>query len=133
MVTYRKELAREHWHRPWPIRVLLVLLGVVLIMAGGVAWSLEDVYGGDSDRQEYVVGHDALTGTATATGEDGTVYETDSIADAEAYVESQRGSHSYAVPILLLIGGGMAIVVGIAPVPSKREQRHSVPTLGANT
>ena len=100
MVTYRKDQEREHWHRPWPLRAALFATGVVLILAGLVGWSLEDVYGGDPDRQEYTVGHEDETGLATIYGENGeVVYESTSIDDAEAWVGNQRGSRNYAVPI----------------------------------
>jgi hypothetical protein len=103
--------------------VVLVLVGLVLLVAAGVGWSLEKEYGGDPDRAEYVIGHDAQTGQATVQGQEGMVYEASNIADAEAYVESQRGSRNYTVSILLLTGGVLAIIAGIAPSPLARESR----------
>ena len=129
MVTYRKDSARKHWHRPWPIRIALVLLGLVLTFAGLVGWSLEDVYGGDSNRQEYVIGHDAEIGRAFVYGDGGAVvYESTDIADAEAYVESQRGGRNHTVPILLLTGGALSVIFGISPSPRMREPKPATPT-----
>lgn len=122
MVTYRKDLTRKHWHRPWLVRIALVIVGLVLVLAGSVAWSIEDVYGGDPDRQEYVVGHDAETGRATVYGEDGAVvHEATDIAGAEAYVSSRRGRRNYTTPILLHAAGALSIIAGISPSPLARE------------
>ena len=121
MVTYRRDLEKKHWHRPWPVRIVFVVMGVVLVLAGLVAWSLEDVYGGDPNRQEYVIGHEVATGQASVFGENGElVYETVSIADAEAWVEGQRGSRSYTVPVLLIAGGAFAIIAGLSPSPRQK-------------
>jgi hypothetical protein len=126
MVTYRKDLAKKHWHRPWPVRVGLALLGLVLLLAGLVGWELEDVYGGDPDRQEYVIGDEP--GRAVVLGDDGeVVYESTDIADAEAYVQGERGSRDYAVPILLIAGGVLAIIAAVAPSPVRHEPEPTTP------
>jgi hypothetical protein len=103
-------------------------MGVVLILVGLVGWGLEDVYGGDPDRQEYMVGHEAETGLATVYGENGeVVYETTSIDDAEAWVGNQRGGRHYAVPGLLIAGGAMAVIAAVSPSPTRRELSPSTP------
>ncbi|MEN8240088.1 MAG: hypothetical protein ABFR53_12915 [Actinomycetota bacterium] len=134
MVTYRKDLAREHWHRPWPVRILLVILGPVMILAGLVGWSLEETYGGDTNVQEYVIEHDAAAGLARVYGENGEMeFEATSIEDAEAYVDGQRGQHNYAVPILLIVLGALSIIAGIAPSPRRRSPNPATSgPLGAN-
>ena len=118
MFTYRKDLAKKHWHRPWPLRVLLLLLGLFICLIGAVGWSIENVYGGDVDRQEYVIGHDAELGRAFVYGEGGeVVYEATNIADAEAYVESQRGGRNYTVPILFWVTGILLLLLAVGPSP----------------
>ena len=127
MFTYRKDLAREHWHRPWPIRVFLVLLALILILAGFVGWALETEYGGDSERPEYVIGQEP--DGAFVLGENGeVVYEATDIADAEAWVGSQRGSRNFTVPILLYVGGALSLILGVSPSPLRREAEPATPT-----
>ena len=127
MVTYRRDKARKHWHRPWLVRVLLVVLGLVFLLAGAVGWSLEDVYGGDPDRQEYVIGHE--DGRGVVYGQDGAVdFESADIAAAEAYVADQRGSRNYTVPIALFALGGLSIMAGISPSPLRQELRPARPS-----
>ncbi|MEN8040488.1 MAG: hypothetical protein ABFR95_03200 [Actinomycetota bacterium] len=134
MATYRKDAAREHWHIPWPVRILIAIVGLGMLLLGFVGWALENEYGGDTDRAEYVIGHDVETGLATVQeGERGeVVYEFSSMQDAEAWVQSQRGPRDYTVPVMLLIGGALMIIVGIAPAPSKREA-GSIPATGLET
>ncbi len=119
MVTYRRDQARRHWHRPWPVRVVLVGVGVVVVLVGLVGWSLEGEYGGDPDREEYVVGHDEATGLATVEGESGVVFQ-GTEAEVDAWLEEQRGSRNYLVPVLLIAGGSLAFLAGLAPSPRAR-------------
>jgi hypothetical protein len=74
MVTYRKPLERKGWHRPWPVRVVLVLLGLPLVAWGFAEWALEEEYGGDPDRPEYVMSHEA-GGPVQVHGKSGVVFE----------------------------------------------------------
>ena len=121
MVTYRRESARKHWHRPGPLRVVLVFLGLFLVLIGTALWSLETEYGGDPDRPEFVIGYDAELGAAFVYGEGGqVVYETTSVADAEAYADSFRGSRNYTTPILVLGVAALSMVVALAPSPKRR-------------
>lgn len=127
MVTYRKDRARKHWHRPWLVRILLVIMGLVLLLAGAIGWGLEEVYGGDSDRQEYVIGYE--DGRGVVYGQDGAVvFESTDLVGAEAYVANQRGSRNYSVPIVLLALVGLAILAGISPSPLKQELRPARPS-----
>jgi hypothetical protein len=129
MVTSRKDLARKHRHRPWPLRVALVFLGLFLIIIGTALWSLETEYGGDSDRPEFVIGHDSEPGAAFVYGEGGEViYETSSIADAEAYVDGFRGTRNYTVPILILGVGVLSLLVALVPSPQQRLLESPSPT-----
>jgi hypothetical protein len=121
MLTYRRDRARDHWHRPWPIRVLSLLLGLVLFIVGGVAWSLEDVYGGDPDRQEYVIGPEGVIGE---NGE--VVYETTDMMAAEEWAENQRGGRNYIVPFLLLMSSALLFLVAVAPSPTKRDPEAAI-------
>lgn len=120
--TYRKSLERRGWHRPWSVRVLSVIVGLLLLVAGGVGWALETEYGGDPDRQEYVIGWDDQLGGAVVLGENNEiVYDATEIADAEAWVQAQRGSRNYAVPVLLFAGSAILLIVGVAPSPRREE------------
>ena len=119
MVTYRKELERKGWHRPWPVRVMLVVVGVVLVLAGLVAWGLEQEYGGDPDRPEYVIAHEAGR-PVQVLGEFGVVFE-GTQEEVDAWLEEQRGSRDFTVPILLIVGGAVVGVIGIAPSPQEPE------------
>lgn len=122
MVTYRKSLEKKGWHRPWPIRLLLLLVGFVLFVLGGVLWELETEYGGDPDRQEYVIGWDDDLGRTVVLGENGeVVYQASDIADAETWVEAQRGARDYTVQILLFITSALFILAALAPSPRKED------------
>lgn len=121
-MTYDRNLEKKGWHRPIPIRIFMVLIGLVLFLAGNVGWDLESIYGGDPDRQEYVIGWDDELGGAVVLGDNGEiVYEATDIDDAEEWVEGQRGSRDYTVPILLIGGGVVLVLVGVAPSPRKEQ------------
>lgn len=129
MVTYRKSLEKRGWHRPLPIRILSVFIGLVFFVAGGLGWALETEYGGDPDRQEYVIGwDDELGGAVVLGGERGeVVYQATDISDAEAWVEAQRGSRDYTVPILLYSASAIFVLIGVAPSPRIEESSDAVP------
>lgn len=130
MVTYRKSLERRGWHRPWPIRILSVFIGLVLLVAGVAIWELETMYGGDPDRQEYVIGWDDELGGAVVLGENGEiVYHANDIDDAESWVEAQRGGRDYTVPILLFAASAIFVLVGVAPSPRKEGSGDDVSPL----
>ena len=127
MVTYRKELERKGWHRPWPIRVLLVVVGVGLLLGGWVAWDLEQEKGG---WEGSGLGHHMIEETpdrVIVRGEDGAiVFEGSSIQEVEAWIEGQR-SRNFTVPILLLAGGAVLLVLGVAPSPRRPEHPNAEP------
>jgi hypothetical protein len=120
---------------PWPartrrkesrvgvvVRAVLALVGVIAVLGGVVAWAFESEYGGSEDRTEYVISHDAETGQAFVYGEDGNlVYEGDDIAEAEAWVDRQRGARDYTAPIVM-IGGGTLLAM-LVVIPFIRESR----------
>ena len=121
------------WRSPWPVRVTAVVIGLGLFVAGGVSWELETIYGGDPDRQEYVIGWDDELGGAVVLGEDfGIVYEANDISDAEAWVESQRGGRNYTLPILLFVGSAVFVLIGVAPPPSKEGNRSEMTRINAS-
>ncbi len=127
-VSYRKSLEAKGWHRPWPIRIVAVGVGFGLFFVGAVLWALETEYGGDRERHEYVIGWDEILGGAVVLGENNAiVYEATDISDAEAWVEAQRGSRNYTVPILLFVVGAAGILVGIAPSPRRSGDDGEVP------
>jgi hypothetical protein len=125
MVTYRKNQARKHWHRPWPVRVLLVAGGIVLILAGYVGWALEQEYGGDDDRQEYVMFQEA-SGPVQVHGDSGVVFE-GTQRQVDAWLEDQRGGRDFTTPFLLIVGGAMLVLVGVAPSPRKGHENLTSP------
>lgn len=134
MVTYRRGLSRRGWYRSIPIRVLLIIVGVGLFFVGGVARSLEEEYGGDPDRQEYVIGWDDQLGGAVVLGEGGeVVYDATDVNDAEAWVESQRGSRNFTVPILFMASGVILFVAGVAPSPTRQEPESTAPVTEPST
>lgn len=121
MITYRKDLARKHWHRPWPVRIGLVVVGLVLLLAGSLGWSLETEYGGDPDRPEYTIAQDEVAGTVMVIGEGGDVlYESSDLEDAVAFSESTRGSRNYTVPSLVYAGAALLLIAGVSPSPTTR-------------
>lgn len=116
--TYRSDLEQRGWHRPWPLRVVLGLVGVPLILAGLVGWALEQEYGGDEDRKEYVTSQEA-SGPVQVHGESGVVFE-GTQEEVDAWLEEQRGSRNFTAPFLLITGGAVLILAGVAPSPKKR-------------
>ena len=131
MVTYLKDAEARGWHRPWPARVLLVLVGGFLILMGMAGWAFENEYGGNSDRPEYVIGWDNELGQAFV--QDGVVvYESSSLAGAEAWVQAQGGKRNYPGPILLVVAGSVLIIVGIVPSPRQRTATHSQTRSGSH-
>lgn len=128
-MTYRKDLEKKGWHRPWPVRTVSVFVGLVLFAAGGLGWALETEYGGDPDRQEYVIGwDDELGGAVVLGGEHGEiVYQATDLDDAEEWVEAQRGARNYAVPILLFAGSALFLLIGLTPSPRKPRIEDEAP------
>ncbi len=114
MMIYRRDMTRKGWHRSWPLRVALMVVGLALFVAGGVGWSLEQEYGGDPDRSEYVIGDEG--DRVVVYGERGAVvYEATDIPAAEAYVDSRRGARNFTVPSLLFVGAVLLTILGVAP------------------
>ena len=131
MFTYRKVLERRGWHRSWALRVVLVLLGAFVIMSGWFMWTLEQEKGGweETDLGHFVVGEDEQTGRAVVWGEGGQIlYEARRIEDVDAWIESQR-SRDFTVPALVIAGGGLLVVLGVAP--SLRTKGESTTRQGA--
>lgn len=124
MWTYRRESERKGWwHRPWPVRVLSVLVGVCLVLFGMVLWGLEQEEGGweGSGLGHHVVGYDELTDEVVVWNEDGEiVFRGTDMGEADAWIESQR-SRDFTVPILVMAGGGLLIALGVAPSPATQD------------
>ncbi len=121
MFTYERELERRRRHRPWLLRVVLVVLGLLVTLFGWLMWSLEQEKGGweDSGLGHFVVGHDVQTGRAVVWGEDGEIlYEADTAEDVDAWIESRR-SRDFTIPLLVVAGGVLLVVFGVAPSPTK--------------
>lgn len=121
----RRDLTKKGWYRPLLIRIILVVFGLFVLFVGGVLWSLEEEYGGDPGRQEYVIAWDDQMGHMVL-GEGGeVVYEATDSADAEAWVEARRGARNFIYSILALAFGGLLIVAGLAPSPARRATRST--------
>ena len=125
MVTCRRDLEREGWHRPWPLRVAAVLLGIPIFLLGMVAWSLEDTYGGDDDRQEYVTSEE-VAGPVRVHDQWGIVFE-GTQEEVDAWLEAERGSRNYTVPHVMTSLGIVLVLVGVAPSPRRRASLPSNP------
>lgn len=122
MVTYRRELERKGWHRPFPVRILLLIVGLGLLLAGWVAWDLEQEKGGweGSGLGHFVVEDDELGDGVLVRGEnDEILFEGDSYEDVDEWIESQR-NRNFTVPILLLASGALFLVAGIGPSPKRQ-------------
>lgn len=114
--TYRRDQTRRGWYRPLLIRIILVVFGPFVLFVGSVLWSLEEEYGGDPDRQEYVIGWDDQIGGQVVQCEGGeVVYEAPDSADAEAWVEAQRGARNFIYAALVLAFGALLVLTGIVP------------------
>lgn len=117
MFTYRRHLERRGWHRPWPLRVVLVVLGVVVTLSGWFMWTLEQEKGGweGSGLGHFVVGDDEQTGRVVVWGEEGEIlYEARRSEDVDAWIESQR-HRDFTIPAFVIAGGVLLTVVGVAP------------------
>lgn len=117
MFTYERELERRGWHRAWPLRVVLVVLGSFVVLSGSLMWSLEQEKGGweGSGLGHFVVGEDEQTGRAVVWGEEGEIlFEARRIQDVDAWIESRR-NRDFTIPALVIAGGGLLVVLGIAP------------------
>lgn len=104
----------------------LIVLGVVLVLVGMVAWGWETEYGSGNDSMIEV---DAITDVAKVYDLDeqaGTrelVFE-GTTAEAQAYAEEQRTSgRNYMIPALILAAGGALILLGVWP----RRTRYEAP------
>ena len=132
MVTYQKHLAARGWHRSTRARVLLVILGLLVFYVGMAAWGLETEYGGDPNLPEYVIEMRNDTGEVlVAEGEEGAVvFEGTSLAEAEAWVERQRGARDYRVPALVMIVGAVVLLLGVTPSPVAPSAQRQVANSG---
>ena len=106
------------------LRAALALLGAAVVLCGFVAWALETEYGGwdEADLGHAVVGYDEATGRAAVYASDGgaVLFEADSLAEVDAWIEDQR-TRNYTVPTLLIAGGGVLVLVGVMPFPFRKK------------
>lgn len=124
-MTYRKSLEKKGWHRPWPIRILSVILGFGLFYLGAALWALETEYGGDNpSRKEYIV-YQEEGGPVQVQDETGVVFE-GTQEEVDQWLESQRGSRNYTVSILLFAASAILAIIGIAPSRRKKEGSDGV-------
>lgn len=101
--------------RSWWARMLLVLVGLVVMFAGLVAWGVEDEYGSDTNfkieiRPEgrafvYDVDEQAQSGSPVFEG---------TAQEAAAYVDRRRAEgESFVVPALIVGAGATLVVVSV--------------------
>jgi hypothetical protein len=112
------QATKRSWRQSITVRILLILFGVILGTVGYVAFALETEYGGDVDRVEYVIAHEA-GGSVQALTTDESGHEVVAFegtqAEVDAFLERERGSRNYTVPILLLAGGAVTALLGVVP------------------
>lgn len=132
MFTYRRELERKGWHRPWLLRLFLVVVGLFVGLLGFVGWSLEKDMGGweGSDLGHHMVEEDYRAGRVLVRGENNEIlFEGTSPEEANAWIESQR-NFDFTVPILLLVGAGLLLIAGVGPSLRRPEPKHASPRVG---
>ena len=129
MTTGRPGIGRLRWRRPIAVRIVLIVLGALVIFVGYVAWALETEYGGDPDRQEYVVGQEAggpvRAFTIGENGQEIVAFE-GTQEEVDAFLERERGSRNYTVPALILAGGGIMTLLAAWPVDRKSPAHDDV-------
>ena len=134
MFTYRKELERRGWHRPWPVRLVLVVAGLFIGLIGLVGWSLEKDKGGweGSGLGHHMVEEDQTANRVLIRGENNEIlFEGSSLEEANAWIDSQR-NFDFTVPILLLTASGLLVIAGIGPSLRKPEPNNSSPRLAVD-
>lgn len=103
--------------RSWKARILLVLVGLAVVIAGWLSWSFEQEYGSGTnfglkikpDKTVVVYDVDEQPGTKSP------VFEGSS-QDAEAYMEQRRAEgESFVIPGLVVALGVVLFVVGLLP------------------
>ena len=117
MFTYRREQERKGWHRPWPLRLLFVVVALFVGLLGLVGWSLEKDMGGwdDSGLGHHMVEEDQLANRVLVRGENNEIlFEGTNMVEANEWIESQR-NFDFTTPILLLVGAALLLIAGIGP------------------
>lgn len=134
MFTYRKELERKGWHRPLPVRVVLVVLALFVGLYGWFEWTMEQDKGGWGDLDIGMVEEGEFGDRAFVWNEAGdeVIFEGTSIEEVDAWIESQR-DRDFTMPMLLLAGSAVLLVVGAAPSPRRPEPRNAPPPVDVGT
>ena len=110
-------------------RAVLAILAIFVGLAGVVSWALEQEYGGNPDRPEFVIEETVdppvvrVFSVDERTGASELAFESTSRTEAENWVAGQRGSRNFAVP-LLLIGASLGMFA-VAFWPIIRRARRS--------
>lgn len=101
-------------------KVMLVILGLLVVFGGWVAWSIEDVYGSGTNflvqtsQDGSVIVYEDVDGQGT----DEVVFE-GSEKEAQAYIEQRRAEgKSFVVPSVVIAVGAL-LVVGALVAPRR--------------
>lgn len=108
-------------------RIGPIVVGVILVLAGAVAWGWETEYGSGRGFSVEVIGDEATV--YDTDGDSGTrlVFE-GTEAEADAYLEEQRTSgRNYTIPALIMVAGGAVVLVGVWPRRNRDEALEPAP------
>lgn len=103
-------------------RAILAILAIFVGLAGVVSWALEQEYGGNPDRPEFVIEETVdppavrVFSVDERTGVSELAFEGTSRAEAEDYVAGWCGSRNFAVPLLLIAGSLGMFAVAFWPI-----------------
>jgi hypothetical protein len=107
------------------VRIWLIVLGVVAVLGGIFAWSVEEGYGSGLDYSTKPSDGEVAVFEASAGAEPVFVGPRD---DAFAYMEQERESReSFVIPGTIIAGGAILLVVG-AVAGRRRERTESAST-----
>ena len=107
----------------WLARGSLVVLGIVLVLAGLFAWSLETNYGSGSNWaiEQYSGGPVRLYSVDEIAGEETLVLEGSEEEIAEYIREYEESGRNYLVPALMIGSGALLVIAAL--IPSLRRAR----------
>ena len=115
MTAQQTDRGVMHTGHPAARRIGLIAVGVVVILAGFVAWGWETEYGSGHGFSIHIIGNDARVYDTDEQAGNVVVFE-GTRAEADAYVDEQRASgRNYVIPMLVLAAGGALVLVGVWP------------------
>ena len=104
-----------HVRHPTARRIGLIVVGVMFVLAGAIAWGWETEYGSGHGFSVEVIGDEATVFDTNGDSASVVVFE-GTRAEAEAYTEAQRTTgRNYTISALILATGGAIVLVGVRP------------------